>query len=310
MQQKNNEPGVERDLKIDFLRFKWVAASISLMMLLSFAAFSYYRWQTRGYIFSYSIDFVGGTQVLLRFDKPIQSEQLQHVLDQRGWKGAVIRDLSERELLVRVKEFSHDARGIGSRVQDDIKELLPDYSAQVLQSDAVGPGIGAASRWKSIRMIIFALIAMLLYIACRFWSFAFALGAVVALFHDAVAMLAVFLFLDREISINVISAIVAVLGYSINDTIVIFSQIREYFKKMEGSSLTTIVNTSLNHTFRRTLLTSVSTGIPVGVMFLYGGEALKDFSLALLVGIIFGTYSSIYVANPVMMLFYNENRNK
>ena len=122
------------------------------------------------------------------------------------------------------------------------------------------------------------------------------------LFHDAILMLAVFLLFDREISVNVIGAILAVMGYSINDTIVIFSQIRDNAKKMSHDSLKTIVNVSLNQTLRRTLLTSISTGLAVVSMLVLGGEALRDFSLALLVGIIVGTYSSIYIASPVMML--------
>ena len=136
----------------------------------------------------------------------------------------------------------------------------------------------------------------------RFWSIAFATGAILALVHDALVMLAIFLFLDREISINFIAAVLTVLGYSINDTIVIFSQIREFMKKRRGVPLEQNVNDSLNYTLRRTMLTSISTGLPVLVMLFFGGDALQDFSLALLIGIIFGIYSSVYIASPMMML--------
>ena len=135
------------------------------------------------------------------------------------------------------------------------------------------------------------------------------MGAVAALFHDAVVMLAMFLFFDREISTNVICAILAVLGYSINDTIVIFSRIRENLKSMRGTPLRDIINASLNHTLKRTLLTSISTGLPVGVMLIFGGEALFDISFALLIGIVFGTYSSIYIASPIMMLLYKTKES-
>ena len=129
-----------------------------------------------------------------------------------------------------------------------------------------------------------------------------------ALCHDAFVMVAVILFLDHDISIDVIGAILAVLGYSINDTIVIFSQIRTNLVKMRGQPLHEIVNTSLNQTLRRTLLTSFSTALTVGSMFFLGGEGLRDFSLTLLVGIIFGTYSSIYIASPIMMMLYKERK--
>ena len=295
---------------INFLRFRTLTTVISLLIVLSFVGMAVYKYQTRGQVFIYSIDFTGGTQVLLKFDKPVSGIQVKSILETHGWKGAVIREFSDQEILIRVKEFAGDAQGLGERMRAVIKENLAGYEVQILQSESVGPGVGAALRWKSVRAVVFALFAMLIYIALRFWSFAFAFGAVAALFHDALVMLALFLFLDREISANVIGAILAVLGYSINDTIVIFSQIRDDLKKMKDRSLTTIVNISLNQTLKRTLLTSISTGIPVTVMLLFGGEALRNFSLALLTGIIFGTYSSIYIASPVMMMLYHRKEQK
>ncbi|MGB8367104.1 MAG: protein translocase subunit SecF [Candidatus Babeliales bacterium] len=295
---------------INFLRFRTLTAFISLSIVLSFIGMAIYHYQMRGQVFSYSIDFTGGTQILLKFDKPVSGVEIKNILEKQGWKGAIIREFSDQEILIRVKEFAGDAQGLGERMLTVIQKNLAGYEIQILQSESVGPGVGAALRWKSVRAVVFALLAMLIYIALRFWSFSFAFGAVVALFHDALVMLALFLFLDREISINVIGAILAVLGYSINDTIVIFSQIRDDLKKMKDSSLATIVNVSLNQTLKRTLLTSISTGIPVTVMLLFGGEALRNFSLALLAGIIFGTYSSIYIASPVMMMFYQTKNKK
>ena len=295
---------------INFLRFRTLTSLISLLIILGFFGMAMYKYQTRGQVFIYSIDFTGGTQVLLKFDKPVSGIRVKGILEAHGWKGAVIRELSDQEILIRVKEFAGDVQGLGERMRLVIKENLAGYEVQILQSESVGPGVGTALRWKSIRAVVFALFAMLIYIALRFWSFAFAFGAVAALFHDALIMLALFLFLDREISTNVIGAILAVLGYSINDTIVIFSQIRDDLKKMKDSSLTTIVNISLNQTLKRTLLTSISTGITVTVMLLFGGEALRNFSLALLTGIIFGTYSSIYIASPVMMMLYHRKEQK
>jgi preprotein translocase subunit SecF len=150
---------------------------------------------------------------------------------------------------------------------------------------------------------------MLLYIAGRFWSLGFAVGSVIALIHDALIMLSIFILFDREISITVIGAILAVIGYSINDTIVIFSQIRENLNNtLKRSSIYDIVNVSLNQTMRRTLLTSFSTALTVIAILVLGGEALRSFALALLVGIIFGTYSSIYIASPIVMWFYRDKK--
>ena len=292
---------------LDVLKYRTVCALFSLVLISSFVGMYIYKEQTRGYAFSYSVDFDGGTEVLFKFDQSMSAAQLKSVLVDAGWAGPVIRKFSDQEVIVRVKDYSNDSQGLAEKMRQLVEKKYPENPVMVLKSEAVGPGVGADLRWKSIRAVIFALLAMLAYIAFRFWSFAFAFGAVVALFHDALIMLAVFLFLDRDISVNVIAAILAVIGYSINDTIVIFAQIRDNLKtgKRVGS-LKEIVNESINHTLKRTILTSVSTALTVGSMFVLGGEALKDFSLALLVGIVFGTYSSIFIASPVMMLLHKD----
>ena len=295
---------------INFVKYRAVTAFISLFLIGGFIGFAVYKKRTTGEVFRYGVDFTGGAQVLLRFDKPVSSIAVKDILDKNGWEGAVIREFADNELLVRVKleEVAKELGSVAERMQQVIEKSMKDMQVTILQSEAVGPGVGEALRGKSIRAIVFALIAMLLYIALRFWSFGFALGAVMALFHDAILMLAAFLLLNREISVNVIGAVLAVMGYSINDTIVIFSQIRNNLAKLSHESLGTIVNISINQTLRRTILTSVSTGLTVLSMLILGGEALRDFSIALLVGIIIGTYSSIYIASPVMMLLYRDKK--
>ena len=295
---------------INFVKYRAITAFISLFLIGSFIGFAVYKKRTTGEVFRYSVDFTGGAQVLLRFDKPVSSLAIKNILDKNGWEGAAIREFADNELLVRVKleEVAKELGSVAERMQQAIEKSMKDVQVTILQSEAVGPGVGETLRGKSIRAIVFALLAMLFYIALRFWSFGFALGAVMALFHDAILMLAVFLLLNREISINVIAAVLAVMGYSINDTIVIFSQIRDNLAKFSHESLEKIVNISINHTLRRTILTSISTGLPVLAMLILGGEALRDFSIALLVGIIIGTYSSIYIASPVMMLLYRDKK--
>jgi preprotein translocase subunit SecF len=290
---------------VNVLKYRGITGLVSCAIMLAFCCGAFYKWNTRGSIFTYSIDFTGGTQFLLKFDKPVQSSIVKDALEQGGWHGVVIREFAPDELLVRVKEFTPDIKPLADRICAVVQEKAA-CGVVVEQSEAVGAGVGEALRWKSVWAVIYALIAMLAYIATRFWSFSFAVGAVVALFHDAIAMLAVFMFFDREISINVIGAILAVLGYSINDTIVIFSKIRDNLRAMGNASLETVVEVSISQTLTRSLLTSFTTALTVGAMFILGGEALRDFSLALLVGIVFGTYSSIYIASPVMMLLYGK----
>lgn len=289
--------------RIDFLKYRLHCALFSAALIAAFVGTYIYRVQQRGSAFSYSVDFTGGTQALFKFDKSVSGDQVRDALERKGWQGVTLREFTKaNEVAVRVKEFENDAKGLGERMLQALNEELPDTKTNLLRVESVGAGVGAELRWKSMRAVLFGLIAMLIYIAFTFWSTAFAIGAVAALAHDALVMLAVFLFLDHDISIDVIGAILAVIGYSINDTIVIFAQIRSNMVKMRDKTMEEIVNTSLNQTLRRTILTSLSTALTVGSMFILGGEGLRDFSLALLVGIVFGTYSSIYMASPVMML--------
>ncbi len=292
---------------INFFRFRALGFVFSGLLFAAFAVFAFIKYSQTGSVFMYSIDFTGGTQVMLRSDKPFSSEQIVSVIVEQGWKNPIIRNLSDTEVIVRVQDFASDAQGLGERIRQAVVNELPDHSIELLQSESVGPGVGKTLRWKSIKTVLLALLVLLAYIAFRFWSFAYAAGAVFALFHDAVAILALFFFLDRAISINVIGAILAILGYSINDTIVIFSRIRDDIKKSDSGNLQSIVNKSLNGTLRRTILTSVSTGLLVLVMLIFGGQALFDFSLVLFAGVIFGTYSSMYVASPIMMMLYHKN---
>jgi len=287
---------------INFLKYRTATTLSSLCLIIAFGVTAVYRYQTRGSVYTYSVDFTGGTQVLFGFDQPVDSASVRQIIADSGLPSANTREFNDNEVLVRVKEYESDAVGLGERMKVALQDKMPDNTVRVLQTESVGAGVGADLRGKSMYAVIIALFFMLLYIAMRFWSFAFAAGAIFALAHDALVMLAIFLFLDREISINFIAAVLAVLGYSINDTIVIFAQIREFMKKSKGLSLEVVVNESLNYTLRRTVLLSLSTGLPVMVMLIFGGEALQDFSLALLIGIIFGTYSSIYIASPIMML--------
>ncbi|MFA6066685.1 MAG: protein translocase subunit SecF [Candidatus Babeliaceae bacterium] len=291
---------------VDFLKYRTISTVFSIAIFIVFAGAFFYKQSTRGEAFVYSVDFTGGTQVLLEFSQPITSAQVISVLESNGWHGASTREFSNKEILVRVRAFENDAKGLSERMQQVLEQAVPGLKVEIKQTDSVGAGVGASMRWKSIQAIVVALFLMLLYIWWRFWAFSYAIGNVISLFHDAIVILTFFLLFDYEISLNVIGAILAVLGYSINDTIVIFSRIRENVQKMRGVPIEQVVNISTNETLRRTLLTSFATTLVVVALLIFGGEVLKTLALALFVGIVFGTYSSIFIASPVMLLFYKE----
>lgn len=291
---------------IDFLKYRVLYALVSLAIFVGFVGTYVYKVKTRGYGFIYSVDFTGGTQVLLGFSQPIKGSDVVSILEHNGFSGAVTRDFSDKEVLVRVKGFEADAQGLGERIRGLLEEKMSPVAVELKQTDSVSAGVGESLQKKSTQAVLVALIMMLLFIWWRFWSFSFGVGALVSLFHDAIVILGFFLLFDYEISLNVIGAILMVLGYSINDTIVIFSRIRENIPKLRGKNIADVVNISINETLRRTLLTSFATSLVVVSLTIFGGEVLRTLSLALLVGILFGTYSSIYIASPVMLLLYKS----
>lgn len=297
---------------IDFLKVRYICAIYSVVLISSFVGLFIYRRATTQppRAFEYSLEFTGGTEALYKFEKPatepISTVKIRELLVAAGFPDVIVRDFPEQEVQVRIKEHKDDAKGLAERMREEIAKAYPDNEVRLLESSAVGESMGSVLRTKSIYAILLAILAMLIYIAVTFWSFSFGVGAVVALVHDALVMLGVCLLLNIEISMTVIGAIMAILGYSVNDTIVIFAQIRKNLRVMRGTSLYNLVNISLNQTLRRTTLTSFATALAVLAMLIFGGEALYSFALILLVGIVFGTYSSIYIASPVMMLLYKE----
>ncbi|MDP3788604.1 MAG: protein translocase subunit SecF [Candidatus Chromulinivorax sp.] len=256
--------------------------------------------------FRYSVDFTGGTDIRMRFEKPENTAVIQKAISDE-WKGTVYNILDANEIIIRVQDTPETTEHLDEKIQATVDAVSTDNPGTILQINSLSSAVGDALRYSSLKAILIALLLMLLYIAMRF-QFAFAFGAVVALFHDAVTVLAVFLLINREISVDVVGALLAVLGYSINDTIVIFAQIKKNLKAMKGKPLAVIVDTSINQTMRRTLLTSIATAIVVGSMFAFGGESIRSLSLAILLGIIFGTYSSVFIASSIMMCFYKEEK--
>jgi preprotein translocase SecF subunit len=288
----------QQAFKLDILQYRYVAMAISGFILLAAAGM-----YLAGKRFVYSVDFTGGTQVQMQFARPVDAGVIHGMLSAAGWERVSVRNFGENNVLVRTQEVDTDSQGMAERMRQAITAADAELNPVIMQNESVGGGVGAALRYNFLKAIILTLIILLLYILIRFWSLGFALGAVLALVHDGLIMLAVFLLLGREVSIVVIGAILAMLGYSINDTIVIFSQIRSNLKKMHGADLYTITSTSIDQTLRRTMLTSISTGLPVLSMLIFGGEVLRDISIALLIGVIFGTSSSIFIASPIMMFF-------
>jgi preprotein translocase subunit SecF len=252
----------------------------------------------------YGIYFLGGTELIVQFNQPAPISDVRSAMDRIGLGRAEIKTFgSDRDILIRTVEQS-----TGTTVADSIRTALtggfPDNPYTVLKEDKIGPKIGAELRRNALYAIIASLIAIWLYIGFRF-KFSYGVGAVVALFHDVLVTLGMVSIFDGvfnlEISQNMIAAFLTLVGLSVNDTVVIFDRIRENQKIFRSMPLTELINKSLNETLSRTIITSGTIFIVLVVLLIFGGEVSRGFSFALTIGIITGTYSSIYMASAVVL---------
>jgi preprotein translocase subunit SecF len=250
----------------------------------------------------YNIDFTGGTLVQLKFENNVKIEDIREALTSQGYGDAEIKHFgTENEVVIRTG-VNQSAEELSGRFEPIIKAALPDNPFVEQRLEKVGPKIGKELIVDAISAIFWALILILLYVMWRF-ELKFALGAIIALMHDVFITLGIFSLLDIEISAPIIAAVLTIVGYSLNDTIVVFDRIRENLKVKQKDNLAflSIVNRSLNETLSRTIITSLTTLIVVTILFFFGGEVLRSFALALIVGIVIGTYSSIFVASPIVV---------
>jgi len=282
---------------IDFLKYKYISIGVSVLLLVG-GLFAYF---TRGV--NYHVDFSGGSEIRLTFDQSMDIGHLRTSLSEIGFKDAVIQSHGRtgKSFMIQVKKTEDN---LESSFEKLIKDKFKENPATIDSIDWIGPEVGKDIKFKALLSVLLSLLLILLYVTFRS-KYYFGIGAVVALAHDMLAVIACFLIFGEQISSHVLAAILTVLGYSINDTIVIFSRVKENMIKFKNRSMEEIVNLSINQTLRRTTLTSVTTFLAVGSILLLGGEALRGFSLAMLIGIVVGTYSSIYIASPVMLAFFN-----
>ena len=249
----------------------------------------------------YGIDFAGGTLVQVKFQQAPDVGEIRDALGKEGLGSSVIQSLGEDKVAIRLMS----EEGQADTVSDDVFAILAERFGQGSISlelvEMVGPQVGADMRRKGILSILYAMVGILIYVTMRF-QFRFALGAIAALVHDIMITVGVFSLFDKEFTLPVIAALLTIIGYSLNDTIVVYDRIRENIRRTPKEKLAVVVNNSINQTLSRTILTSGTTLIVVACLFVLGGEVIHDFSFALMVGVLVGTYSSIYIASPILLL--------
>src|SRR6267143_2685986 len=303
---------VFKDVNIDWLANRRIFIAISILLMLfglGSAVFRQWKHPNGSEAFNMGVDFKGGTVVTVKFKQRPSAEAIRDALFATGAKDAIIQPVTDKPDTVLIK-LPLEGAGEGSQTQVDmgrgrVKNGLDKFGAEhdayeIIGTDAVGAVAGAQLRNKAIATTLAALVGILMYIAFRFeWTYGAA--AVIAVFHDVLVTLGFFSIFQWEVSLTVIAALLTLVGFSVNDTIVVFDRIRENRRLHRRDSLYKITNDSINQTLSRTVITSGLVFLSVLAMVLFGGEVLFGFSVALLIGISFGTYSSVAIASPIMV---------
>jgi preprotein translocase subunit SecF len=253
--------------------------------------------------FNYGIDFAGGSLLQLRFQQDMTVDQVREMLHKLNLPETEIQRFgSDRDFIVRVPSLSEDLEHLRSRVIEVFQREYRDQGVQLLRAEQVGPKVGKDLRRKALLAVVWSALGILVYIWWRFgMRIEYALGVVLADLHDVLITLGLFVLTGKEVTLTVLAAILTIAGYSINDSIVVLDRIRENLRAHPREPLAQVVNRSLNETLSRTILTGGSVVLTLLALLLFGGAVLHDFALALLVGVIAGTYSSIFVVAPIVL---------
>jgi len=262
--------------------------------------------------FNFGVDFAGGSVIQIKYEKEAPLKEIRKALKKSPkYKSASVTYFgSKNEIIIRAQRSS---KSVTNSIENEIRELLKDTGKFTIRKvDMVGPKVGSELREKGIMATILAIIGILIYVSIRF-EWRFALASVVALIHDVSIALGAIVLTNLSVTLDTLAAILTILGYSLNDTIIVFDRIREGIRTTKLTDLKAIIDESVTKTLSRTTLTSLTTFFVVFTLYLFGGESIKDFSFPLLVGIIVGTYSSIFVASPILFWLkfdVNEFRRK
>ena len=296
-----------------FVKWRWHAVALSLVVILAGVAVIMTRGLQKG------VDFEGGTIVILKFDQAPDLQRIRTALanSMPGGGDAVVQQYGpaeNRDVLIRVRRTGQESGGELSKEVDSIINAVKaggggSFKTPPEGTEIVGPVVGEQLRRQGLLATALALTGILVYIALRF-QLSFAVGAIAATLHDLLICIAFLAFFRYDLTLNVIAGLLTITGYSVNDTIVIFDRVRENSRAMRRESLTSIVNTAVNQTLSRTIITAGTTLLSVVALYLFGGEVLKGFAFTMLVGIISGTYSTVFIAAAIAILFQGRKPMK
>jgi preprotein translocase subunit SecF len=258
------------------------------------------------------IDFAGGTLVQVKFSEATNVDKIRDALATINIENSIIQQFGYKinnEYLIKTEMSSSELKGLSDSIGEALATVYSKDEFEIRRVEVVGPKVGKDLRQKGILAMVYAMIGILIYITWRF-EFRYAIGAILALTHDVVITIGVFSLLNKEFTLPIIAALLTIIGYSLNDTIVVYDRIRENLRGLKKDGLEQIINSSVNQTLSRTILTSGTTLLVVGALFFLGGAVIHDFAFALLIGVIIGTYSSIFVASPIVLVWESIKPSK
>lgn len=297
---------VKPGINLDFIGKRKAAVILSLLVILAGIVSLVVKGGP-----NYGIDFAGGILVQVKFGTDTNASEIKEALQEPGFGGLTVQSFGDEpnEFLIRVQQSEAELKAVSQQIADALEGHFGAGKVEVRRVEMVGPQVGKDLREKGLWALIWAMVAILIYITIRF-EFRFAVGAIIALVHDVLITLGAFSIFNKEIDLPIIAAFLAIIGYSLNDTIIVYDRIRENWGKHSREGFPAVVNRSINETLSRTILTSGTTLLVVLALFFLGGGVIHNFAFALLVGIIVGTYSSIFVASPVLIFWEGRKRKK
>lgn len=290
----------------DFVaKFPLAVIASSILVIGSIALFF-----TKG--INYGVDFRGGAEIQVKFEGKIDLNELRDSLQKSGFSSSSVQSLGAQgsgEYMIKVAASDDNLNKVTDQITTMLSKDFASLKPDIQKTDIVGPKAGEQLRISGFQAMIWALLMIMIYIALRF-DYKYSPGAIVALIHDVVIIVGIFILMQKEFSLQIVGALLAVIGYSVNDTVVVYDRVREHEEKDGAKKLGSVINVALNETLSRTMLTSITTLIVAIIMFVMGGGVIHDFFFAITLGVIIGTYSSLFVAAPTILFFERFSKAK
>jgi len=302
---------IRPDTRFDFIGKRKITVWISTVVILISLGSIFLHGGLR-----YGVDFAGGILLQIKFSKSVDISEVRNAMEAMGSKDAMVQKFGgENEFMIRIEKTSGDLEEISKTIQASLQSQFKDKTLEIRRVEVVGPKVGKDLKKKALWAVGLSFAAILVYVAIRFHTFSYGLGGIVALVHDVIVTYGAISIFNLEYSLSLLAVILTIIGFSINDTIVIFDRVRENIKKMRKDNLETVMNVSINETLGRTILTTGTVMMVVLILFFFGGPVIHDFTTAMIVGLITGTYSTVYIASPVVLIwekyvFKGRKRNR